>query len=262
MPRRAQRRTEEHYRLLLQRGLELYRRRIRQRASRLIAEFLGIERLPRRLTFREVVLITQAIFERRTRVPFMYQWVERYRGRWLAKKWAWYIRKKEYWRERFMELAEMIDHYKRLYNMVVLAPKEVIAHMTAWMDSQNLVEPELCTAKGRFGELAEILTRVRRLVLYDEFMSWAANIARVWPNRLYRVVLFLSQRNRLADETSEKGGAYFRDIGFGNHKYWIHSYRVYGKQLPELVRQFEEDLEAVVLWTLDPPPVAPECMRS
>lgn len=260
MPKRVQRRTEEHYRYLLQRGLQIYRRRIRQRASRLIVEFLGIERLPRRLTFSDVVKVVQAIFEKQTKVPFMYRWVEKYRGAWLAKKWAWYIREKEYWRERFEEIAREIDNYKRLYNMAVLAPKQLIAHMTAWMDSQNLVEPEMCTARGRFGELAEILTYVRRLVLYDEFISWAAHIARVWPNRMYRVVLFLNQRDRLADETSEKGGAYFRDLGWGNRKYWIYSYRVYGKQLPELIKQFEEDLESVVLWTLDPPPVAPECV--
>lgn len=262
MPRQVKRRTEEQYRYLLQRGLELYRRRIRQRASALLREFLGIKRLPRTLTFRDVLDLVEAVFRGHRKVPWMYHWVEKYRGAWLAKKWAWYIREKEYWREQFMELAEIIDHYKRLYSTAVLAPKQIIAHMTAWMDSQNLVEPERCTARKVLGPLAEILTYTRRLVLYDEFVSWAAHIARVWPNRLYRVVLFLSQRNRLADETSEKGGAYFRDIGWGIRKYWIYSYRVYGKQLPELVRQFEEDLESVVLWTLDPPPVAPECMKA
>ncbi len=259
MPKKRARRTEEHYRFLLQRGLELYRRRIRQRASRLIAEFLNIKRLPRRLTFRDVLKIVEAVQKGRTKVPFMYHWVERYRGAWLAKKWAWYIREKTYWREQFEELAKIIDNYRRLYGMTVLAPKQIIAHMTAWMDSQNLVEPELCTARGRFGELADVLTQVRRLVVWDEFMTWAVSIARVWPNRLYRVVLFLNQRNRLADETSERGGAYFRDIGYGTGKYWIYSYRVYGKQLPELIRQFDEDLESVMLWTIDAPPVAPEC---
>lgn len=259
MPKKRARRTEEHYRFLLQRGLEIYRRRIRQRASRLIAEFLGIEKLPRRLTFSDVVKVVQAVFGKRTKVPFMYHWVMKYRGSWLAKKWAWYIREKMYWRERFEELAKAIDHYYRVYRQAAAAPKQVIAYMTAWMDAADISDEELCTARTAWGRLADVLTQVRRLVVWDEFMPWALAVRRAWPNRLYRVTIFLSERNRLAEETSEKGGAYFRDIGYGTGKYWIYTYRVYGKQLPELIRQFQDDMEAFVLWTVDPPPVAPPC---
>lgn len=260
MPKRYDRRTEEHTRYLLQRGLELYRRRIRQKASAALREFLGVKRLPRALTFRDVLDLVEAVFRGHKKVPWMYEWTLRYRGRWLAIKWAWYIRNKSYWREKFEKLAQEIEVYRKMYHMATKYPYDLLAHMSAWMDSYALTEPELCTAKQRFGDLAEILVNVRRLVLLDSFYRAALAIRGAWPNRLYRVVLFLTQRNRIADETSEKGGAYFRDIGYGLGKYWIYSFRVYGKQLPQLIRQFEDDLEAAVLWTLDPPPAAENCI--
>lgn len=260
MPKRYDRRTEEHTRYLLQRGLELYRRRIRQKASAALREFLGVERLPRALTFRDVLDLVEAVFRGHKKVPWMYEWTLRYRGRWLAIKWAWYIRNKSYWHEKFEKLAQEIEVYRKMYHMATKYPYDLLAHMSAWMDSYALTEPELCTAKQRFGDLAEILVNVRRLVLLDSFYRAALAIRGAWPNRLYRVVLFLTQRNRIADETSEKGGAYFRDIGYGSGKYWIYSFRVYGKQLPQLIRQFEDDLEAAVLWTLDPPPAAENCI--
>ena len=260
MPKRYNRRTEEQTRFLLQRGLELYRRRIRQRASAILREFLGVERLPRALTFRDVLDLVEAVFRGYRRVPWMYEWTLRYRGRWLAIKWAWYIRNKTYWREKFEKLAREIEVYRRMYRMATKYPYDLLAHMSAWMDSYTLTEPELCTARQRFGDLAEILTRVRRLVLLDSFYRAALAIRGTWPNRMYRVVLFLTQRNRMADVTAEKGGAYFRDIGYGSGKYWVYSFRVYGKQVPQLIRQFEDDLEAAVLWTLDPPPAAENCI--
>jgi len=259
MPRRLPRRTEEHVRHLLHRGLEVYRRRIRQRASAILREFLRVERLPRALTFRDVVELVEAVVKGRRRVPWMYELVLRHRGRWLAIKWAWYIRQKEYWWEKFERLAMEVDLYRKMYQMVYKYPHDLIARMSAWMDSYDITESELCTAKLNFGDLAEVLTRVRRLVIYDEFFKYALAIRHAWPNRLYRVVVFLDQRSRIADETSEKGGAYFRDIGYGTEKYWIYSYRVYGKDLPRLVRQFQDDMVAMMLWSVDPPPTAPRC---
>jgi hypothetical protein len=259
MPKR-ERRTEEQVRYLLQRGLEVYRRRIRQRASEILKEFLRIERLPRALTFREVVDLVEAVVRGRRHVPWMYEWVLKYRGRWLAIKWNWYIRQKEYWRSKFENLARDLDLYRRMYNYVVKNTKYLVARMTAWIDSKPLTEAELCTARAVFGDLAEVLHRMRRLVIYDDFMSWAAEIRRAWPNRMYRVVLFLSQRSRIAERNSDAGGLYVTDVGYGKERYWVYSYRVYGKDLPNLIRQFHDMLEAVVLWTVDPPPTARGCV--
>jgi hypothetical protein len=259
MPRR-ERRTEEQVRYLLQRGLEAYRRRIRQRASEVLKEFLGVKRLPRALTFREVVDLVEAVLKGRRRVPWMYEWVLKYRGRWLAVKWAWYIRQKEYWRAKFEGLARDLDLYRRMYNYVVKNTKYLVARMTAWADSRPLTEAELCTARAVFGDLAEVLHKMRRLVIYDDFLSWAYEIRRAWPNRLYRAVLFLSQRSRVAERDSDAGGLYAADVGYGRERYWVYSYRVYGKDLPDLVRRFHDLLEAVVLWSVDPPPTARGCV--
>jgi hypothetical protein len=245
---------------LLQRGLEVYRRRIRQRAADLLKEFLGIRKLPRALTFRDVLDLAEAVIKGRKKVPWMYEWTLKYRGRWLAIKWAWYIREKEYWREKFLRLAQDVENYKRMYGYVVKHPKYLIARMTGWMDSRPLSEAELCTARAVFGDLAEVLHRMRRLVIYDDFLGWAAEIRRAWPNRLYRVVLFMSRRSREADRTSDAGGLYTTDVGYGKERYWVYSYRVYGKDLPTLIRQFRDGLEAVVLWTVDPPPTAKSCI--
>jgi hypothetical protein len=259
MPKR-ERRTEEQVRYLLQRGLEVYRRRIRQRAVSVLKEFLRVERLPRALTFREISDLVEAVLKGRRHVPWMYEWTLKYRGRWLAIKWAWYIREKEYWREKFLRLARDVENYRRMYGYVVKYPKRLAARMSAWADSRPLSEAELCTAKVVFGDLAEVLHRMRRLTIYDDFMGWAAEIRRAWPNRRYRVVLFLSQKSRIADRTSDAGGLYTTDVGYGNERYWVYSYRVYGKDLPALIRQFTDDLEAVVIWSIDPPPTAKGCV--
>ncbi len=259
MPK-SDRRTEERYRYLLQRGLEVYRKRIRQRATEIIKEFLRVRRLPRALTFREIADLVEAVVKGRRQVPWMYEWVLKYRGRWLAIKWAWYVRNKEYWREKFLRLAQDVENYRRMYGYVIKYPKHLVARMSAWADSRPLSDAELCTAKTVFGDLAEVLHEMRRILIYDDFLSWAAEIRRTWPNRRYRVVLFLANRSRIADRVSDRGGLYTTDIGYGRERYWVYSFRVYGKDLPALVRQFKEDLEAMVLWTIDPPPTARGCI--
>ena len=118
MSRRVYRSSEEQIRHFLQRGLELYRKRVRARASQIIREFLGVQRLPRKLTFRDVEAFLEAVFKGRTKVPFMFEWTMRFRGRWLAIKWAWYLRRKTYWRERLEELYKGLMEYKRQLSLL------------------------------------------------------------------------------------------------------------------------------------------------
>jgi hypothetical protein len=260
MKGRIKRRTEEQVRYLLQRGLELHREKIRRRASMLIAEFLGIKRLPRRLTFRDVEHLIEAIFRGRTQVKWMYDWALRYRGRWLAIKWAWYIRQKTYWRERFEEIAGAVDLYRRQYQALKKADiYYYLARLSAWADSYEKVEPEVCTAVRALGPVGEAVRFFRRITVYDGFMRLAMEVARAWPNRRYRVILALEDRDPKADRIADKGGVYITDFGQGRKRYGIYSFRVYGKELPQLVRQFGDELMVLQLWTIDPAPIAPEC---
>jgi len=260
MRTRIKRRTEEQTRYLLQRGLELHREKVRRRASALIAEFLGIKKLPRRLTFRDVEHLIEAIFRGRTQVKWMYDWVMRYRGRWLAIKWAWYIRQKTYWRERFEELARAVDLYRRQYQALKKADVYYyLARLSAWADSYEKVEPEICTAVKALGPVGEAIRFFRRVTVYDSFMKLATEVARAWPNRRYRVILALDERDPRADKIADKGGIYITDFGQGRKKYGIYSFRVYGRELPSLVRMFGSELMVMQIWTIDPAPVAPEC---
>lgn len=175
---------------MLQRGLEAYRKKIRQRATEILREFLMVQRLPRAMTFRDVLDLVESVMRGRRHVPWMFEWVMRHRGRWLAIKWAWYIRQKEYWRSKFEDLAREIDLYRKMYNYVIKNTKYLVARMSAWVDSKPLTEAELCTARVNFGDVANVLNAMRRLMIYDDFMAWAMEIRRAWPNRLYRVYKF------------------------------------------------------------------------
>jgi hypothetical protein len=260
MTRRVYRSTEEQTRYLLQRGLELYRRRIRARVSRLIREFLRVERLPRRLTFRDVEAVLEAVFKGRTRVPFMYQWTMRFRGRWLAVKWAWYLRTKSYWRERLEELYKGLQEYRRQLALVREGDVWwVLGRLSGWADSYDATEPEVCTAVKALGPVGEAVRFFRRITVWDHFLRVAVAVARNWPNRRYRVILALHDRHPIADREADRGGVYVRDFGAGRKKYAVYSFRVYGKDLPELVRTFKDDIMVLQLWTIDPPPIAPEC---
>jgi hypothetical protein len=260
MRTRIRRKTEEQTRYLLQRGLELHREKIRRRTSMLIAEFLGIRRLPRRLTFRDVEHLIEAVFRGHTQVRWMYEWVMRYRGRWLAIKWAWYIRQKTYWRERFEELARAVDLYRRQYQALKKADiYYYLARLSAWADSYEKVEPEICTATRALGPVGEAVRFFRRITVYDGFMRLATEVARAWPNRRYRVILALEDRNPQADREADKGGVYITDFGQGRKRYGIYSFRVNGKELPNLVKEFSDELMVMQIWTIDPAPIAPEC---
>ena len=260
MSRRVYRSTEEHARYLLQRGLELYRKRIRARASQIIREFLGVARLPRRLTFRDVELILEAVFKGRTRVPFMFEWTMRFRGRWLAIKWAWYLRTKTYWRERLEELYKGLQEYRR--QLALIRQGDIywwLGRLSGWADSYEATEPEICTAVRSLGPAGEAVRYFRRITAWDGFNKLAWAVARNWPNRRYRVIIALHGRHPIADREADKGGVYVTDFGTGRKKYAIYSFRVYGKELPGLVRTFKDDIMVLQLWTIDPVPVAPEC---
>ena len=254
------RRTEEQNRYLLQRALEIYRKRIRQRASSVIAEFLGTRRPPIRPTVPQVRELVKAVFEGRRRVPWFYELVLRHRGRWLAIKWGWYIREKTYWREKFEDLARMLELYDKYYQMLRKGYIEyVLAEISAWADSYDIVEPELCTARLAKGPAGEAVRFFRRVTLYEGFRRFAFWLARLWPNRRYKVIIVIRQRNKQLEKIADKGGLYVRDFGFGSRRYWIYSFRVYGKDLQELLRPYLDIIEVLQVWTIDPPPIAPEC---
>ena len=260
MRTRIRRRTEDQTRYLLQRGLELYREKIRRRASMLIAEFLRIKKLPRKITFRDVERLVEAIFKGRRQVKWMYEWVMKYRGRWLAIKWAWYIRKKTYWRERFEELDRAVELYRKQRQMLKKADIHYwLARLSAWADSYAPTEPEICTATKALGPIGEAVRFFRRITVYDGFMKLAMEVARAWPNRKYKVILALEDRSPKADRIADKGGIYITDFGQGRRRYGIYSFRVYGKELPQLVKMFEDVLLVMQIWTIDPTPIAPEC---
>jgi len=260
MFRRIRRKTEEQVKYLLQRGLELHREKIRRRASHLIAEFLGIERLPKRITFRDVEDLIEAIFKGRRQVRWMYNWTMRYRGRWLAIKWAWYIRNKTYWRERFEEIAHAVDLYKRQYQAIKKADIHYyLARLSAWADGYEKTEPEVCTAVKSLGPVGESVRFFRRITVWDEFMKLAIEVARAWPNRQYRVILALEDKDPKADQIADKGGVYITDFGQGRKRYGVYSFRVYGKELPRLIRMFGDELMAMQIWTIDPAPLDPDC---
>ena len=69
----------------------------------------------------------------------------------------------------------------------------------------------------------------------------------------------LDERDPRADKIADRGGVYITDFGQGRKKYGIYSFRVYGKELPSLVRMFGDELMVMQIWTIDPAPVAPEC---
>jgi len=262
MSRRVYRSSEEQIRHFLQRGLELYRKRVRARASQIIREFLGVQRLPRKLTFRDVEAFLEAVFKGRTKVPFMFEWTMRFRGRWLAIKWAWYLRRKTYWRERLEELYKGLMEYKR--QLSLLKEGDVywwLGRLSGWADSYEVTEVEICTAVRAVGPVGEAIRYFRRITVWDSFLKTALAVARNWPNRRYRVVLALHDRHPVADREADRGGVYVTDFGAGRKKYAIYSFRVYGRDLPELVRTYRDDIMVMQLWTIDPVPVGPECME-
>jgi len=262
MSRRIYRASEEQIRHFLQRGLELYRKRVRARASQIIREFLGVQKLPRRLTFRDIELVLEAVFKGRTRVPFMFEWTMRFRGRWLAIKWAWYLRRKAYWRERLEELYKGLQEYKR--QLALLKEGDVywwLGRLSGWADSYDVTDVEVCTAVRAVGPVGEAVRYFRRVTIWDAFVKTAWAVARNWPNRRYRVILALRERSRIAEREADKGGVYVTDFGAGRRKYAIYSFRVYGRDLPELVRTYKDDIAVMQFWTIDPVPVGPECIE-
>lgn len=257
---KTKRRVEEHNRYLLQRALELYKIRVRQRAARLIAEFLNIRRPPIRVTMPKVKQLVEAVFKGRRQVRWMYRLVLKYRGRWLAIKWGWYIRTHDYWREKFEELAKLVDLYYKYYRMISRGNIEyILARLSAWADSYEVAEPELCTARATLGPVGEAVKYFRRITVYDRFRIFAEQVARAWPNRRYKVIIAMKERSMRAERESDKAGLYVTDFGFGRKRYWIYSFRIQGKDLPELVRTYADMLEVLQIYTLDPPPVAPQC---
>jgi hypothetical protein len=260
MARRVYRPSEEQIRYFFQRGLELYRKRLRAKTSQVIREFLGIRRLPRRLTFRDVEAVLEAVFRGRTRVSFMFEWTMKYRGRWLAIKWAWYLRTKTYWRERLEELYKDLQEYRR--QAALLKDGDVwwpLGRISAWADSYEVTEAEICTATQALGPIGEAIRYFRRITVWDGFLRLAVSVAHNWPNRRYRVILALHERHPMADIEADKGGVYVTDFGAGRKKYAVYSFRVYGKDLPDLVRTYKDDIMVLQLWTIDPPPVGPGC---
>jgi hypothetical protein len=260
MPRRVYRSTEEQVRYYLQKGLRLYRERARARVSQTVREFLGVQKLPKRLTFRDAERILEAVFAGRKKVPFMFEWTMKFRGRWLAIKWAWYLRTKTYWRERLEELYRGLQEYKR--QLALIKSFDVywlLGRLSGWADSYDVTEPEVCTAAKALGPVGEAVRFFRRITVWDEFMRVAWSVARSWPNRRYRVIIALDDRHPIADREADRGGVYVTDFGAGRKKYAVYSFRVYGKEIPSLVKQFKDDIMVLQLWTIDPPPIAPEC---
>ncbi len=259
MARGDKRRAEEQIRHLLQRGLEAYRRRIRQRASAILREFLQTQRLPKKLMLRDVQDIVEAVFGRRHRVPWLYRYLAEKKP-WLARKWAWYLRNKTYWREKLEVLARELQLYRRYGDLIRKGDiYYALALMSAWADSYELTENELCTAVHALGPLGAATPYFRRITVYGSFSRFARYIKRLWPRRTYRVIIVLKDRSRTAEREADKGGEYIRDFGMGRKRYWIYSFRVLGKELPELVRQFEDELEVLQIWTLDPVPSSAQC---
>ncbi|MEM4620758.1 MAG: hypothetical protein QW607_11180 [Desulfurococcaceae archaeon] len=251
----------EYYKRVFERGLRYYKDFIRKRTGEVIREFLRVERLPRRLTYREAKDVIKSVVEGRKRVKFMYDWVMKYRGEWLAKKWSWYLRSKTFWREQFEELYREIERYEKLYQHVKRNYIRLLAQITAYVRGTAPTEIERCAQYKRFGAFAKIFDEIRSIILRDTYMLYAVTLRDEWPNRRFRVTLFYRYRNVKAEKDSDDYGAYLRDVGYGRRPYFVYTFVVYGKELPDLLKRTGyHDLEAMVVVSFDRIPVPKDCI--
>ncbi|MEM4964185.1 MAG: hypothetical protein QXT13_08565 [Pyrobaculum sp.] len=254
-------RTEVRYRKIFTRGLEVYRKQLRKRTSELLREVLGIERLPRRLTFRDAREVIKAVIEGRRRVKFMYDWARKYKGDWFARKWAWYLRSKEYWREKFEELYRELERYYKLYEYVHRNPLRLAAEATAYVRGRQPTIEEKCAQYAKFGPFAEIFENQRSIIIYDNFLTFAKYIEQLWPQRRFRVTLAYRHYNPRAAIDAEDHGSYMRDVGYGKRPYMIYTYIVNGKDMIRFLKRVGYyDLDAMIVSSYDPVPTPMNCL--
>ncbi|MEM4619807.1 MAG: hypothetical protein QW607_06285 [Desulfurococcaceae archaeon] len=224
-------------------------------------EVLGIERLPRRLTFRDAREVIKAVIEGRKQVKFMYNWARKYKGDWFAKKWAWYLRTKEYWREKFEELYRELEKYYKLYEYVKRNPMRLAAEATAYVRGRQPTEEEKCAQYAHFGPFAKIFEDERSIIIYDGFLVFSKYLEEMWPHRRFRITLFYRHYNPRAAIDADNYGSYIRDMGYGRRQYLIYTYVVSGKDMPRFIKRVGYyDLEAMITSSYDPVPTPKNCL--